>query len=136
MTFSPFRLVGRVLGASSAALLVLVLSAGPVSAFGGVGGHGGGGSFGHGGGGHGSFGHAGGGGGNFGHGGEFGRGDGFGHVGHGHFRGHGFDGFVVVPFGYGYYEPYPYYAPSPYDTYCDPSSPYYDPRWCLDYYNE
>ena len=44
---------------------------------------------------------------------------------------HGFvGGFVaVVPFGY------PVYGPSAYDTYCNPGSPYYDPRLCWDYYN-
>jgi len=44
---------------------------------------------------------------------------------------HGFvSGFVaVVPFGY------PVYGPSAYDTYCNPGSPYYDPRLCWDYYN-
>ena len=55
-----------------------------------------------------------------------------GHMGNGHFGGrpfHHFDhgrGIVVLP--------YPYYAPYdpayPYDAYCDPYSPYYDPQYC------
>ena len=133
MTPSILRLVRRrfaVLGAAT--VLGLALLGATASAFGGGGGGGGhGGGFGGGG-----FGHGG-----STHGGSFGHGPGHAHDG-GHFDGdhgdhrhfhHGFGGFVVVPFGY-----YDYYAPygsSPYDTYCSPYSPYYNPQWCWDYYD-
>jgi hypothetical protein len=140
----------RSMAFASAAVLALTLLRGSAFAAGGQGGggfgHGGGGfgqgsgGFGRGGGfGHGSGGGRGGGfdhGGGFGrdHGGSFGRGHGDRHGFHGHFSPHGFvDGFVFAPFGYGYYVPYP---PYPYDSYCNPSSPYYDPRWCWDYYDD
>ena len=110
MTYSLPRLVLRRLAAVGAAtVLALTLSGGSAFAFGGGGG-------------------------------RFGRGHGGGHFdGHGS-RGfhHGFDGLVVVPFGFGYGYGYygPYYTPTPYDTYCNPYSGYYDPRWCYDYYDD
>jgi hypothetical protein len=140
MMSSFVRSIGRRLAAAGAAgILALALLGGTASAFGG-GGHGGRG-FGHGGSGHGGgFTHGGGGfhGGGFGHDhGTFGRGhDGHGfHDRFGHFHTRGFvDGFVLAPFAFGYYGPY--YEPTPYDTYCSPASPYYDPDSCYDYYDD
>ena len=83
---------------------------------GGFGGHSGGHFGGHaGGGGHQGIGHSGG---------HFG--DHAGHFGHHHFHHHGH---VFFGFG-GYFYPRPYYR-----DYCDPYSPYYDPRYnCYGYY--
>ena len=66
-----------------------------------------------------------------------GHGSGFehGHFVHGGFHHRAFrDGVVVVPFGLGYGYGYSPYVSSPYDTYCNPASPYYDPDVCWDYY--
>jgi len=124
---------------ATAVALSLILAAGAASAAE-MGGHGGGMSMGHGG-----FTHGGGGG--FAHGvppGGVGmRGGGARGGGDWRFADHGFhdrrfrDGVVIVPFGFGYYAPYAGYypyPPTPYETYCNQLSPYYDPQACWNYY--
>jgi hypothetical protein len=110
------------------AVLSLVLLAGVASA-GDTGGHGGG--MGHGGG--------------FSHGGGPSHGGPPGGMHHGGvpYAGRGFHerrfhaGVVIVPFGSAYYAPYAGYypyPPTPYDTYCNQLSAYYDAYACWDWY--